>query len=513
MPSTASKRSGSPLPLTRPLKRERRNSPSAHLSPLQSLLQFWLSPSNLSKDQFLSSAMLKNDGWIPVSLFTTFNKAIALNATSSDILAGLQSLPSPFLEFRDITSKSEFRLQGGISKLQQLISKARKNEDDRTIYVESLAPSATREQVQNSFSRFGNIAYLSIPRFRNGRCKGFCFVEFLETEAARCALQHVNEQKIAIGGDGETRALWRADWRHRKEMFKEEVRKKKLEEARKRHGFQVVGESNGRGGEEEDEVRGGRGGRQRRMKRKGANRREERRAEGAKLANEDAVEAPRVEAASEEARERTAAGAKREIEDFVNEDVEDEHGMKEAGDVEAYSEDSGGKGPTNCGRKHGAPGEGRGQSAGEEQEERSREGGGSIEREEGGKSVEEEGKVSKGHYKAGLILEVSGLEKQVSRKDVYQGMKRFGKVAFVDMSWGPADVCRIRFDDVEGVPNALKGIAGMTEGGLGPQKNGKIVGRVIVGSEEEEYWKHVRERQGRVKERWERKRSKAGGKG
>ncbi len=55
---------------------------------------------------------------------------------------------------------------------------------------EQLPPHATIEWITNIFSEFGGVAYVSLPKYRDGvRIKGFAFVEFSDSESATKAVK------------------------------------------------------------------------------------------------------------------------------------------------------------------------------------------------------------------------------------------------------------------------------------------------------------------------------------
>lgn len=189
------------------------------------MLEFWLSPTNLSKDRFLTNSMLRRDGWVPVSLFVSFKKVEAMHATEADVLAGLRCLHAPSLEFSTQDDHTtHVRIAGGLPEVKRLVDEVRADEDERTIYVETLRADATREHITETFKRFGEVAYVSMPRFPGGNCKGFGFVEFREVEAAKKALTSVRKGNLEVPRFPALRALPRAEWRRRKEQYKEERR-------------------------------------------------------------------------------------------------------------------------------------------------------------------------------------------------------------------------------------------------------------------------------------------------
>lgn len=219
-----------------PSKRPRPDAAPPHLVKLQTLLEFWLSSINLSKDRFLLSEMLKDDGWISPVLFTKFNKVVSLQATESHILQALRNIHKPPLEFQESDcDKVLVRIKGGIQKLNDEVQQLTKDEEERTIYVEPLHADTTRAEIKDLFAAFGEVVYISIPRFNDGRCKGFCFIEFTACVSARTAVDAANQAQVHSERLRDLRALMRAEWRERKEAFKDAKKKQRIEVARRRH--------------------------------------------------------------------------------------------------------------------------------------------------------------------------------------------------------------------------------------------------------------------------------------
>lgn len=60
---------------------------------------------------------------------------------------------------------------------------------------EGFRPNATHDSIKSQFKQFGNVVYVSLPKFRSGRIKEFAFVEFDDKESVeRCvtAYRHLN---------------------------------------------------------------------------------------------------------------------------------------------------------------------------------------------------------------------------------------------------------------------------------------------------------------------------------
>eukprot|EP00727_Mastigamoeba_balamuthi_P007416 m51a1_g3295 hypothetical protein (661) ;mRNA; f:284820-287338 len=81
----------------------------------------------------------------------------------------------------------------------QAATKAREDAAASRIYVGSLPYDVNDLDLLQLFGRFGQVRSLSVSRETpSGRCKGFCFVDFVAPEAAVLALQH--GQNLSLAG-------------------------------------------------------------------------------------------------------------------------------------------------------------------------------------------------------------------------------------------------------------------------------------------------------------------------
>lgn len=62
------------------------------------------------------------------------------------------------------------------------------NVDECTVYVQNLPSDADHDWLISIFSKYGPVAYVSIPRYKSNRkIKGFAFIEFdTPTSADKC---------------------------------------------------------------------------------------------------------------------------------------------------------------------------------------------------------------------------------------------------------------------------------------------------------------------------------------
>ncbi|XP_031617048.1 la-related protein 7 [Contarinia nasturtii] len=151
-------------------------------------MEFYFGDSNLSKDRFLSKLMAENP-YVPLDVFLTFNKIKAMANSIEELQKAIDG--SEMLELSD--DRQSVRRTTEIQKKDQL--------DEYMIYVEALPPNATHDSVRHQFSQFGNVAYVSLPKYKkSGRIKEFAFVEFEEKSSVEKCIQAFQQFDGVIGG-------------------------------------------------------------------------------------------------------------------------------------------------------------------------------------------------------------------------------------------------------------------------------------------------------------------------
>ncbi|KAJ9584654.1 hypothetical protein L9F63_021003 [Diploptera punctata] len=140
-------------------------------------MEFYFSDANLTKDRFLGKLIIEDPN-IDISIFLRFNKIRALTADARDIANALKSS-----ELLSVT-------EDGTKVFRTTPVTQKENTDDCTIYVEQLPPDAQHDWLKEVFSAYGNVAYISIPKYKSsGKIKGFAFVEFETPEEANKTLE------------------------------------------------------------------------------------------------------------------------------------------------------------------------------------------------------------------------------------------------------------------------------------------------------------------------------------
>lgn len=146
---------------------------------IRNQMEFYFSDANISKDRFMQT-VIKDGPEILLDVFMNFNKLRALTENPKEIAKALK--------FSTILKLSEDETK--VSRITPFRPKSQEEVDLCTLYVENLPPHATIEWITSIFSEYGDVAYVSLPKFKDAsRIKGFAFVEFSDPESASKAAQ------------------------------------------------------------------------------------------------------------------------------------------------------------------------------------------------------------------------------------------------------------------------------------------------------------------------------------
>ncbi|XP_046706598.1 la-related protein 7 isoform X2 [Silurus meridionalis] len=153
------------------------------LADVKRQVEFWFGDANLHKDRYLKNVILQSrDGYVDISLLTTFNRMKKLTTDSKLIARALKN-----------SEVVEVNLEETQIRRKQPLGDSPSDIDDRTVYVELLPKDVTHVWIERVFSKCGNVVYVSIPRYKStGDSKGFAFVEFQTQAQALKAIEMLN---------------------------------------------------------------------------------------------------------------------------------------------------------------------------------------------------------------------------------------------------------------------------------------------------------------------------------
>ncbi|KAK0163699.1 hypothetical protein PV328_002404 [Microctonus aethiopoides] len=149
-------------------------------------MEFYFSDANLSKDRFLGN-LISTDPYVDLNVFLRCNKIRELTLDKTRIAKALQT--------STILSLSEDKTK--VCRTTAINS--RENCDACTIYAQGLPPNTDHAWLNNIFSQYGSVAYVSIPRYKtNRKLKGFAFIEFETIEGAEKCLKAFHEKNCTL---------------------------------------------------------------------------------------------------------------------------------------------------------------------------------------------------------------------------------------------------------------------------------------------------------------------------
>ncbi|OQV25185.1 putative La-related protein 7 [Hypsibius exemplaris] len=151
------------------------------LGKIRLLLEFYFGDANLNKDRFLQEKLkASEEGYIPIATLLTFNKLRTLTTDENVVREAIKGTSVLVLssDGAQVKRATPFHQSGPV--------------DEKTLHVENLPEHADVDWVKGKFSAFGLVQYVSLPRYKSLKIKGFAFVEFGEEEAVARAIQYFN---------------------------------------------------------------------------------------------------------------------------------------------------------------------------------------------------------------------------------------------------------------------------------------------------------------------------------
>ena len=158
-------------------------------------IEYYFSDVNLLRDRFLQNEMIKNDGWIPLSILITFKRLQSLTTDFQTIMNALQKSLSGLLELDQTENQIRRHPNRPIpisdSELQQLLK-------NRTVYVEGfpITSEVTLDKLFEFFEKYGSTDNIQMKRSKDKEFTGGVSVVFPTDETARQFVE--NSQQIPI---------------------------------------------------------------------------------------------------------------------------------------------------------------------------------------------------------------------------------------------------------------------------------------------------------------------------
>ena len=183
-------------------------------------IKFYFSITNLACDNFMLTKLIYEKHILAETLLT-FNKLARLLSKYDDPLQKIIEICKEIPEL--IVTDNKISPVHPITN--EMIEEHRRTSISRTIYFENIPDSADHASISSIFSKYGEIFYVSLPRFPESKIlKGFGFIEFSNTESCLQAIEDLNERIPNIWKEEENynevfKVISKSKWIEYKERF------------------------------------------------------------------------------------------------------------------------------------------------------------------------------------------------------------------------------------------------------------------------------------------------------
>ncbi|CAF0895332.1 unnamed protein product [Adineta ricciae] len=118
-------------------------------------IEYYFSDVNMLRDKFLKNEVIKDDGWIPLSVLTTFKRLQSLTTDFKTIMDALKKSVSGILQLHETEDKIRRHPDRPLPNSHAELELALKN---RTVYVEGIPKTAdvTLDKLLHFFDKYGS---------------------------------------------------------------------------------------------------------------------------------------------------------------------------------------------------------------------------------------------------------------------------------------------------------------------------------------------------------------------
>ncbi len=220
-------------------------------------IEYYFSDVNMIRDKFLKNEVVKDDGWIPLSVLTTFKRLQSLTTDFKTIMNSLKKSLSGILQLNETENKIRRHPDRPLPNSQAELELTLRN---RTVYVRGFPTTAdvTLDKLLDFFENYGSTDNIQMKKnYKTKDFNGSVFVVFPNEDTARefvanskhtpikyddksileCSLQDDHSEDLSTGGkDKRTN-----DRQAKKEKKQEELEKITNEHLEKLNNENILG--------------------------------------------------------------------------------------------------------------------------------------------------------------------------------------------------------------------------------------------------------------------------------
>ncbi|CAF2634829.1 unnamed protein product [Rotaria sp. Silwood2] len=165
-------------------------------------IEYYFSDINMVRDKFLKNEIVKDDGWIPLSILTTFKRLQSLTTDFKTIINALKKSFSGLLQLNETENKIRRHPDRPLPNSQAELELSLQN---RTVYVKGFPKTedVTLDKLLQFFEKYGATDNIQMKKqFKTKEFNGSVFVIFPNEDKAREFVE--NSKKIPIKYDDQS---------------------------------------------------------------------------------------------------------------------------------------------------------------------------------------------------------------------------------------------------------------------------------------------------------------------
>jgi len=159
-------------------------------------IEYYLGDVNMVRDKFLKTEITKDQGWIPLSVLTTFKRLQSLTTDFSTIMGALKNSVSGLLQIDEKENKIRRHPDRALPNSQAELELSLCN---RTVFVKGFPKSddVTMDKLLSFFEKYGSIESVQMKKqFKSKDFSGAVLVVFSSDEKAREFVEKSNETSV-----------------------------------------------------------------------------------------------------------------------------------------------------------------------------------------------------------------------------------------------------------------------------------------------------------------------------
>jgi lupus La protein len=159
-------------------------------------IEYYFSDVNMIRDKFLQNELIKDEGWIPLSILTTFKRLQSLTTDFKTIMNALKKSFSGLLQLNETENKIRRHPNRPIPTNQAELELALKN---RTVFVKGFPKTndVTLDKLFQFFEKYGSTDNIQMKKdFKSKDFNGLVSVVFPNDEQAREFIENSKQTPI-----------------------------------------------------------------------------------------------------------------------------------------------------------------------------------------------------------------------------------------------------------------------------------------------------------------------------